>query len=118
MRAYSVYRPIGMGTYPRGYEVSDIVNFDHLQWIEEIQHNAFGYVEFASDVPECDLEAYELKTRMEVPSGFRAAVRAIVEAHRHGYSEDRIDKMISIAERKGIDAEELWAAVDAELGIM
>lgn len=115
MKAYSVHRPLGMGTYPKNHEVVELVNFDKLTWIEEIQRYAFGYVVFAQDVPQCDLDAYELYTPIEASEDFKRALEAITRAYRMGMSEDRIDKMFIVADRKGIDIEKLWEAVDKEL---
>lgn len=60
MRAYSLMRPVFIGTYPSAYRVNEIVNFDRRTFVEEIGREAWGYVDFAEDVPEKDLSAYEM----------------------------------------------------------
>lgn len=117
MRAYGYNRPLGMGCYPKGFGFSEIVNFRHgKQWINEVGKSCFGYIDFAEDVPEDLLRAYELVT----PEMFEASkpkvppaniMRKMAEAYRDGDSE-RLEKMYGYAERKGYDLE----ATDAALG--
>lgn len=116
MRAYGYNRPLGMGTYPKGNEVADIVNFPAKQWVEEVGRDCFGYVEYDENVPTEELERYELVT----PEMFEAGkpkvppmnvMLKMAEVYRVGNFE-RLEKMYDIAERKGYDLE----ATDAALG--
>lgn len=115
MRAYGYNRPLGMGTYPKGFEVSDIVNFDRKQWVEEVGRHCFGYVEYAEDVPTEELGRYELVT----PEMFEASkpklppenVIAKMARVYHENDWDKLEKLFDIAERKGYDMEALDEAV-------
>ena len=62
MRSYALHRPIGPFTWPSEHKdkVLELVNFDHLQYVPEIGRNAFGYIDWAEDVPMEDLRRYEL----------------------------------------------------------
>lgn len=118
MRAYGYNRPLGMGTYPKGHEVIDIVNFDRKQRVEEVGRDCFGYVEYAEDVPNEELERYELVTaemfeasRPKTPP--ENVMRKMAEAYLAD-DFDKLEKMYDVAERKGYDME----ATDALLGEM
>lgn len=62
MRSYAIHRPIGPFTWPSEYSglVSEIVNWDHLQFVPEIGRNAFGYIEWSELPPSEALRRYEL----------------------------------------------------------
>ena len=118
MRAYGYNRPLGMGTYPKGYEVADIVNFDRKKRVEEVGRDCFGYVDFAEDVPQASLLAYELVTaemyeasKPKTPP--ENVMRKMAEAYLAG-DFDKLELMYTVAERKGYDME----ATDALLGEM
>lgn len=59
MKYYSRMRPVSPGTYPRG-GVSEIVNFDYKQLCEEIQTEAWGYIEYDRELSQKEVEDYEL----------------------------------------------------------
>lgn len=116
MRAYGYNRPLGMGTYPKGYGFAELVNFEHgKQWVEEVGKRCFGYVDFTEDVPEDMLRAYELVT----PEMFEAGKpklppeNVIAKMARAYHEEDfgRLERMFDVAERKGYDMEALDEAV-------
>ena len=109
MRAYGYNRPLSIGTYPKGYEVADIVNFDCKQWVEEVERDCFGYVEYAGDVPTGELERYELVTpemheasKPKVPSA--SVMAKMAEAYRE-CDWDKLDWMCKVAEQSGYDME-------------
>lgn len=118
MRAYGYNRPLGMGTYPKGHEVIDIVNFDCKQRVEEVGRDCFGYVEYAEDVPTEELERYELVTaEMYEASKPKTPPENVMRKMARLYEAgdfDGLEKMYDIAERKGYDME----ATDALLGEM
>lgn len=116
-RAYSYNRPLGMGAYPKGYAVADIVNFGYgKQFCDQVGRSCFGYIDFLEDVPTEELERYELVT----PEMFEASKQKVppmnvmfkmAEVYRAGNFEG-LEKMYGTAERKGYDME----ATDAALG--
>lgn len=52
---YSILRPIGPGTIPRGPEV--IINYDRRKYIPEIGREAWGHVVYNHEI---DAEDYDL----------------------------------------------------------
>ena len=109
MRAYGYNRPLGMGTYPKGYKFVEIVNFPCKQWVEEVERECFGYVWFIEDVPTDMLEAYELitsemheKSKPKTPP--ENVMRKMVKVYRDG-DMDELGRMYDVAERKGYDME-------------
>ena len=60
MRVWSTLRPISIGTYPKEYGVINIVNFDQRQMVPEINHMAFGYIDYEQDLPENEQRHYDL----------------------------------------------------------
>lgn len=118
MRAYGYNRPLGMGTYPKGYEVIRIVNFDRKKLVEGVGRKCFGYVEYAEDVPTEELERYELITAEMFEASMPKTppmnvMRKMVEAYLAD-DFDKLEKMYDIAERNGYD----MTATDALLGEM
>lgn len=115
MRAYGYNRPLGMGTYPKSYEVLDIVNFDRKQWVEEVGRHCFGYVHYAADVPAEELERYELVTPEMFEAGKpKLPPENVIAKMARAYSAgdfERLEKMFDVAERKGYDMETLDEAV-------
>lgn len=107
-----------MGTYPKDYEVAEIVNFDHKQRVGEVGRDCFGYVDFAEGVPEDILKAYELITaemyeasRPKVPpTHVMAKMAYLYKAGELG----KLERMYELCERKGYDLE----ATDAALGML
>ena len=60
MIAYSLLRPVGIGTYPADSDIVSVHNFDNKRFVEEIGRTAYGYVEYAGDVTEARLNAYDM----------------------------------------------------------
>ena len=60
MRYYSTQRPVGPGTFPTGYKVEEIHNFDRRTFCEEISREAWGYIDFAESIPDDMARQYEL----------------------------------------------------------
>lgn len=59
-RYYSIMRPIGIGTYPTGARVTNIVNFHERKYVPEIGREAWGYIEFSHTLSKQNQIAYEL----------------------------------------------------------
>lgn len=62
MRYYSTQRPVTPGSYPKGQgnKVLEIHNFDSRTYCEEIQREAWGYVEYEKPLTEREVADYEL----------------------------------------------------------
>lgn len=115
MKAYSYNRPVSIGTYPSGYSVAEIVNFDSKQYVEEVGKDCWGYVEFSESVPRHELESYELVTeemyqasKPNIPSD--SVIRKMARLCAEGQYEE-LERLCSIAERKGYDMEAINNAV-------
>ena len=91
MRYYSTQRPVTPGSFPSGYAVEEIVNFDRKTHCDEIGREAWGYIDFAQPLPEGEAQKWELtqaglKTYWCVTSSFddrgrvTAAITRVVEA--------------------------------------
>ena len=59
-RYYSIMRPIGIGTYPTGARVTNIVNFHERKYVPEIGREAWGYIEFSHTLSKKYQMDYEL----------------------------------------------------------
>ena len=57
---YSIMRPIGIGTYPTGARVTNIVNFHERKYVPEIGREAWGYIEFSHTLSKQNQISYEL----------------------------------------------------------
>ena len=57
---YSTMRPIGIGTYPTGARVTNIVNFHERKYVPEIGREAWGYIEFSHTLSKQNQISYEL----------------------------------------------------------
>ena len=60
MRYYSTQRPVGPGTFPTGYKVEEIHNFDRRTFCDEINREAWGYIDYREPLTKEQAEAYEL----------------------------------------------------------
>ena len=60
VRYYSTQRPVAPGTFPKTQKVKDIVNFDRRQQIPEINHEAWGYIEYEAPLDADEANRYEL----------------------------------------------------------
>lgn len=113
MRAYSVSRPVDIGTYPKGYEVADIVNFDTRRRVGEIGRDAWGYIDFFDRVPQEVLERFELVSPdylPELPEDVLRVGRAIAGLLLKDEHE-RVKKATKKALEAGFDPEQLADAV-------
>ena len=117
MRAYSLNRPVGMGTYPKPAEGGwEIVNFHGRRWVEEIQHYAWGYVDYQRDMPEGELDRYEMLTVDMLPKEPpRNIVRGMAKAFLDGRDE-QVEKMFDLLESEGYDDELVGLAFDRAVG--
>lgn len=69
MRYYSILRPVAPGTFPSGYKINEIVNFDRRQYCADIGRESWGYIDFESELSDKDADAYDLvKKPQEKPS--------------------------------------------------
>ena len=59
-RYYSIMRPIGIGTFPPGAHVTNIVNFHQRMYVPEIGREAWGYIEFSHTLSKQNQMNYEL----------------------------------------------------------
>ena len=60
MKYYSIYRPVMPGTFPKTQMVNEIHNFDYRQYCPEIGREAWGWIEYESEISEKDATNYEL----------------------------------------------------------
>lgn len=62
MRLYSTHRPIDIGTIPKNdaFPIKEIVNFDEPIFVPEIDHDAYGYVEYDEYIPKKLAGEYQL----------------------------------------------------------
>lgn len=60
MRYYSTHRPCGPGTFPQKDGRETIVNFDEKAYCEEINQEAWGYIDYPEALTEQEVEEYEL----------------------------------------------------------
>jgi len=59
MKYYSRMRPVAPGSYPRE-GVTNIHNFDYREFVEEINSEAWGYIEYDRELTEKEIADYEL----------------------------------------------------------
>lgn len=60
MRYYSTKRPVTPGSYPKQKFAVKIHNFEQKTFCKEIGCEAWGYIEYSIELPEADIEDYEL----------------------------------------------------------
>lgn len=118
MRAYSIYRPVCIGTYPMGYEVEAITNYDRPTYVEAIGRNAWGYVDYADDVPADVLERYELVTERPADERLLSVSRAICRALMRGDEDRAADIAEKARERYGLRAYDITREVDKMMGVV
>ncbi len=58
-RYYSIARPVTPGSYPRKVGIA-IVNFGEAKFCEEINRNAWGYIEYTEALTDKEANEYEL----------------------------------------------------------
>ena len=71
-RYYSRMRPVTPGSYPRE-GVREIVNFDDKTYCEEIEDEAWGYIEYDRELTEEEAESWEL-TAAEAKTWYEVTV--------------------------------------------
>ena len=59
MKYYSRMRPVMPGSYPRE-GVTNIHNFDDREFVQEINSEAWGYIEYDRELTEKEVADYEL----------------------------------------------------------
>lgn len=61
-RYYSTMRPVSIGTFPNpdGNKVKNIQNFDFREYVESIDHKAWGFVEYEKPLTDKETADYEL----------------------------------------------------------
>jgi hypothetical protein len=59
VRYYLTLRPVGIGTQPKG--MVDWQNFDRRTYVPEIDHEAWGWVEYDAPLTEEEIIAYDMK---------------------------------------------------------
>lgn len=91
-RYYATLRPIGIGCYPKNYEVSEIVNFSSRKYIEDINHEAWGYIDFVGKITEKDAEAYDL-----IPADKKTWYGVLVTFPNDGQTKAKMYNTISSA---------------------
>lgn len=64
MKYYSTLRPVTPGSYPMKDKVKEIVNFDNKTYVEDIQQEAWGYIEYNEELDAATADSWEL-----VPEG-------------------------------------------------
>lgn len=101
MRVWSTLRPINIGTYPKEYGVVNIVNFDQRQMVPEINHMAFGYIDFEQDLPKSEQEHYDLWPERHTNKKLEQAARAMAKALKKS-DMSRIAKILDRAYAKGL----------------
>lgn len=112
MRAYAIHRPLGMGTYPSEYrdKITELHNYEFMQWVDEINHNAFGYIEFEDgSIPKEALYRYDLWTDPRKDEKLVAAGKALARSaknedwdrfehvwdkakEKYGYSDSQLER--------------------------
>lgn len=67
-RYYSILRPVGIGTYPKptGNKVVAIENFDNRTYVDKIDREAWGYIEYEKPLDKADMDAYDLVEEADV----------------------------------------------------
>lgn len=115
MRAYSLNRPVGMGTYPKPAEGDwEIENYGGRVYVDEIRRYAWGHVDYEADMAAEELDRYEMVTaemcaapKLPPEDVMRKMARLLADG-----DDDKAIKMFEKAEAKGFDGE----AMDVELG--
>lgn len=116
-RAYSTHRPVSIGTYPKGFGLIEIHNYDCRQRVDAIRREAFGYIDYAEDVPREALDAFELVTEEterppELPS--ERVLAQLAKVYRSG-DQERFVELFERCEAKGYDSEALDDALSSIL---
>ena len=106
MKYFSLSRPIVPGGYPKVAKVIEVINFDTPIIQPEIGHTVWGTIEFDTEIPDEDAEAYELiadkkqefwvvttsfDDRGHVVSNITDTIWAILKPQNTSYSTGRKD---------------------------
>ena len=87
MRYYSTQRPVTPGSFPGGCAVDEIVNFDRKTFCEEIGREAWGYIDFAAQLPDGEAERWGWPP----PGGPHRCVEAVEKPENRSTSTRRKD---------------------------
>lgn len=90
-RYYSTQRPVMPGGFPKKTAVEKIENFDTKTFCEEIGREAWGYIEYQTELTKEEADAYELAlggmklyycvtSSIDDKGKVRAAITNIIEA--------------------------------------
>lgn len=60
MRYYTIMRPVAPGTFPKE-GMKEFENFDCRTYIEEINHEAWGWLEYDRELTETEARSYDLR---------------------------------------------------------
>ena len=60
MKYYSTQRPVSIGTFPESQKVIEIHNFDRREYVTNIHHEAWGWIEYENPLTEKEAKDYEL----------------------------------------------------------
>lgn len=67
-RYHSILRPISIGTFPGGHGVLLIHNYPCRIYIDEIDRNSYGFIDFETKLSDKEVQSYELVFVGEVDS--------------------------------------------------
>lgn len=61
-RYYSTQRPVAPGTFPKpqGNKIIEVKNFDSKRYVDSIETDAWGYIDYEQELTERDVKNYEL----------------------------------------------------------
>lgn len=61
-RYYSTQRPVSLGTFPmpQGNRIIEVKNFDSKRYVDSIETDAWGYIDYEQELTERDVKNYEL----------------------------------------------------------
>lgn len=67
MKYYSILRPISLGTFPKydNNKILEIVNFSEKVYCDEIERDAFGYIDYENSIETTDAYNYDLVRGIE-----------------------------------------------------
>lgn len=92
MKYYSTQRPIMPGSYPKSpfNEVLQVVNFDARTYCEEIEREAWGFIEYKNPLHPEDVIDYELTA---IPSKIKEVVFVNVDFWGRRVYKDKNGKL-------------------------
>lgn len=112
-RAYSLNRPIGLGTYPKPEHGDwEIENWHERRFVDGIRRWAWGYVDYEADMDADELDRYDMMTEDMAP---KAPPERVVMQMARKFLEGRdaaVDRMFDKLEADGYDDELVGLAFD------